>query len=185
MYLYIPKKSKEIYKEIIAHRGYHDIWPENSILAFKKALMKNMAIEVDIRKTVDNEIICIHDRYLKRLLGIKGRVSKKTYSEIKNEYILNSNEKVPTLKEVLDLINGKITILIEVKDFMDYMYEKKLIEIMNGYNGKFYFHTKNILTYKKLQKIYETKVFWILNPFRKRFNFIKGGYYKRAEFIVK
>ena len=34
MYLYIPKKSKEIYKEIIAHRGYHDIWPENSILAF-------------------------------------------------------------------------------------------------------------------------------------------------------
>lgn len=73
MFSYIPKKSREIYEEKIAHRGFHLNFPENSMPAYLEAINKKLSIELDIRLTKDNEIICMHDRYLKRLLGKKRK----------------------------------------------------------------------------------------------------------------
>lgn len=73
MFLYIPKKSREIYNEKIAHRGFHLNFPENSIPAYLEAINKNLTLELDIRLTKDKEIVCFHDRYLKRLLGKKRK----------------------------------------------------------------------------------------------------------------
>lgn len=176
---YIPKKAKmnkddNIYNEIIAHRGYHLSYPENSILAYEEAIKRNDAIELDIRMTKDGIIICIHDRYLRKLLGIKGRASKLTYEEIKNATILKSKSKVPTFDEALDIINGKVTLLIEVKGLMNERFERKIISRISNYNGRVFFHAKNVFTYNRLKRTYNDKVFWILNPFRRRFNFIKA-----------
>ncbi|MEG0872429.1 MAG: glycerophosphodiester phosphodiesterase family protein [Clostridia bacterium] len=174
MIIYIPKKSNEIYKETIAHRGFHYKVPENSLSAFKAAIKKHYAIEFDIRITKDNKIICIHDRHAKRLLGISGKISNMTYEQLKKYKILNSQENIPTLEEVLNLVSGKIPILIEVKGFFNIIFEEKLTNIIKKYNGRLYFHAKNLITYYRLRSLWKHRVFWILNPFRKRFNFLKS-----------
>ena len=178
MFQYKPKKSREIYEETIAHRGFHFKFPENTIPAFIEAVNKNLAIELDIRMTKDEEIICLHDRYTKRLLDRKGKTSDYLYSDIEKLNVLYSKEKVPTLKNVLDIIDGKTTLLIEVKGFFNKKFEEKLVKLLDNYEGKVYFHAKNIFTFYKLRRIWKDKVFWVLNPLRKRFNFIKTKLYK-------
>lgn len=178
MFTYIPKKSKEIYNIIIAHRGYHEYYPENTIKSYIQAIENNMGIELDIRMTKDGYLICMHDRYTKRLLGKRGKTSNMTLKQINKYNIKNSNEKVPLLEEVLKIVKGRVTLLIEVKGLLNYRYNKKLFYCIFNYDGKLYFHTKNIITYFILRKIWQDKVFFILNPFRKRFNFIKSKYYK-------
>ncbi len=175
-FTYIPRKAKTengIYDHIIAHRGYHFKYPENSIPAYIEALKRNDSIELDIRLTKDGIIVCIHDRYAKRLLGAKGKTSNMTYKQIEKCTILKSKDKVPTLKDVLDLVNGKVALLIEVKGLMNDKFENKIVNMINEYEGIVFFHAKNIITYFRLKKIYGDKVFWILNVFRRRFDFIK------------
>ncbi len=178
MFQYKPKKSREIYDETIAHRGFHFKFPENTMPAFIEAVNKNLAIELDIRITKDDEIICLHDRYTKRLLGEKGKASDLLYSDIEKLNVLYTKEKVPTLKEVLEIVDGKTTLLIEVKGYFNKRFEVKLVKLLSTYEGKVYFHAKNIFTFFKLRSIWNDKVFWVLNPLRKRFNFIKTKLYK-------
>ena len=102
---------------LIAHRGIFnnkDI-PENSILAFKKAIDKNYSIELDVRLTKDNKLIVFHDDNLKRMTNCSKDVCELTYNEIKKLKLLNTDKTIPTLKEVLKLVNGKVLIDIEIK----------------------------------------------------------------------
>ncbi len=169
-----PKKSSEIYSLVIAHRGMHDIYPENSMSAYNRAIKNKYAIEMDIRLTKDKKIVCFHDRYTKRLIGIWGKVASKSYNNLKQYYIKNTNETIPLFEEVLKNIDGRVAILIEVKGLLTKSFKDELIKLLNNYNGKYYFHVKNVLTYYILKNIYKDRVFYILNPLRKRFNLIKN-----------
>ena len=101
-----------------AHRGVHDNIkiPENSILAFKEALNNNLNIELDVQLTKDNILIVFHDSNLKRMTGIDKNIHELTYNELVNLKLLNTNERIPTLKDVLELIKGQIILDIEIKD---------------------------------------------------------------------
>ena len=103
---------------IIAHRGIHDNkeTPENSLKAFAKALNRNIPIELDVQLTKDNIIVVFHDYSLLRMTGKKAYLQDLTYNELQELYLLDTKEKIPTLKEVLDLIQGKVLIDIEVKN---------------------------------------------------------------------
>lgn len=183
MFSYIPKKSKDIYKEKIAHRGFHLKYPENTLSAYMEAINKKYAIEIDIRLTKDNHIICLHDRHIRRLLGSKGKTSNLLYEEIKKYKVLESNEYVPKFIDVLGIVDGKIPLLIEVKGIFGKKFQNELIKELEHYDGKIYFHAKNLLAYLKLKKIWGDKVFWVLNPLRKRFNFIKNRQYRKIKTI--
>lgn len=99
----------------ICHRGLHnDIYTENGLNAFENALNHNMAIELDVHLTKDNQIVVIHDSELKRVTGKEGIVENLTLNEL-NEYKLLDGEKIPTLQEVFSLIQEKIPIVIELK----------------------------------------------------------------------
>ena len=131
---------------IIAHKGASGLAPENTMAAFKKALELNVdQIEMDVRHTADEEIIIFHDQTLDRTardtLGNKltGDVHNYTLKEIKqfdvgtwfdSQY---KDERIPTLKEVLDLINGQCKVLIEIK-YMDHPhyhdFAEKLVEVV-------------------------------------------------------
>ena len=178
MFTYIPKKSKELYDIIIAHRGFHYFYPENTISSYFEAIKRNLAIELDIRMTKDGYIICMHDRYTKRLLGKKGKTSNMTLREIVNCNVKGSSEKIPLFEEVLKLVRGNVPLLIEIKGFLNTRFNRNLFYYISNYDGKVYFHAKNIFTYFILRSIWKDKVFYILNPFRRRFNFIKSKYYK-------
>ena len=101
----------------IAHRGVFNNKniPENSLKAFEKAMSMDFSIELDIQLTKDNVLIVFHDENLKRLTGLNKKVTDCTYLEIKNLTLLETKEKIPTLKEVLDLIQKKVLLDIEIK----------------------------------------------------------------------
>ncbi len=100
---------------IIAHRGASTLAPENTMLAFQRAIdLKADMIELDVHETVDGQIICIHDYSVDRTTNGSGIVSDLTYNEIR-KLDAGEGEYIPLLEEVLDFCKGKIMVNIEVK----------------------------------------------------------------------
>lgn len=111
---------------------------ENTISSFKNAIEKGYAIELDVQILKDGNLIVFHDNNLFRLTGVNKRVSECSIEYIKSLNLLNTNEKIPTFKEVLDEINGKTSIMIEIKrDILSHGIESKILEILKGYTGNY------------------------------------------------
>lgn len=113
---------------LIAHRGIHDnsITPENSLKAFQKAIDYNIAIELDVRITKDNQLVVFHDDNLLRMAKKELLIEESTLKELNKIKLLETEEKIPTLKEVLKLVNNKVLLDIEIKN------TKKLVEVSNA-----------------------------------------------------
>ncbi len=108
----INRKSKPL---IIAHRGASNIYPENTLKAFQKAIDLNADyIEFDVRRTKDREIVIIHDKSTIRTTHKVGWINRMTLREIK-ELDTGEGEKIPTLHELIETTNGKINYMCEIK----------------------------------------------------------------------
>ena len=140
---------------LIAHRGIHYNYRENTLKAFREAMLKKYIIELDVHLSKDNIVVVFHDNNLKRLTGINKNIKDLTYDEIKN--IID----VPTLNEVLSLVKGKVPIIIELKfDNKVGKLEKVVSNILDKYDGKFAIQSFNPLS-----------IFWFkLN----RNNYVRG-----------
>lgn len=100
----------------IGHRGARAYEPENTLRSFKKALELDVdAVELDVRRAKDHEIVVIHDARIDRTTDGKGLVSELTLEEIK-QLVTEKDEKIPTLEEALDFLDKKVKILIELKE---------------------------------------------------------------------
>jgi glycerophosphoryl diester phosphodiesterase len=129
---------------IIAHRGASGLAPENTLSAFSKALEIGVdRIEMDLRQTLDGEVVVLHDKTIMRTTNGWGGVRKLSLRRLKRysagswfhpDY---SNEKVPTFKEVLELVQGKTKLLLEIKDGSPYHpnIEKNIIDLVNQYDA--------------------------------------------------
>ena len=101
-----------------AHRGLFDNSdgvPENSLAAFKYAVMSNYGIELDLQFTADGEVVVFHDYSLKRMCGEDVKLSSLTLDELSKYRLAGTNYKIPTFKEVLKLVDGRVPLLIELK----------------------------------------------------------------------
>jgi glycerophosphoryl diester phosphodiesterase len=99
----------------IGHRGARAYAPENTLASFKKALEIGVdAVELDVRKTKDDQIVVIHDADVNRTTNGEGLVSELTLKEIKS--FSSDGEKIPTLEETLDFLDKKVKVFIELKD---------------------------------------------------------------------
>lgn len=99
-----------------AHRGLHgDGVPENSLAAFEKAAENGFGIELDIQLSKDGEVVVFHDYTLERMTGDRRHLAELTLDELKTFRLSGTGEKIPTLSEVLELINGRVPLLIELK----------------------------------------------------------------------
>lgn len=108
--------------KVIAHRGASHSAPENTLAAFKSALDMGVdMIELDVRSTLDNEIVVYHDANLKRTSSIEKKVidmTKKDLLELDAGSWFNSsfsNEKIPSLDQTFETIGDKCEILVEIK----------------------------------------------------------------------
>jgi glycerophosphoryl diester phosphodiesterase len=100
---------------IIAHRGASSVAPENTLKAFKKAIeLKADYIEFDVHQTKDGEIVIMHDANTFRTTGHFGSVKEMTIKELK-QFGCGEGEKIPTLKELIELAKGKVGLNCEVK----------------------------------------------------------------------
>ena len=111
-----------------AHRGLHDEnIPENSLAAYSNAIDNGYGIEIDVQLSSDGEIFVFHDSTATRMCGVDKKISEMTADEIKSLRLLNTDEHIPTLAEVLTLVDAKVPLLIEVKY---YAQTKKLCELL-------------------------------------------------------
>ena len=107
---------KEFLNKPIAHRGLHNEKdPENSLSAFSNAIEKSYPIEIDLHLTSDNIIYVFHDDNLKRMTGLDKLIKDSNKEELSTLRLNNTKESIPTLKQVLDLVDGKVPLLIEIK----------------------------------------------------------------------
>ena len=111
-------KVNPLFLNGIAHRGLHnEKYTENGMNAFRNALEHGLAIELDVHLTTDNDLIVCHDEDLKRTTGKEGIIEDLSVKEIKENYRLLDGGEVPTLDEVLDLINEQVPIVVELKAY--------------------------------------------------------------------
>ncbi len=102
----------------VAHRGLHDRElgiPENSLPAFARAVEQGKAIELDLHATADNRLVVLHDFQLKRMTGVPGIVEEWTLEDLRKLRLQGTDAQIPTLDEVLELVNGRVPLLLEIK----------------------------------------------------------------------
>ncbi len=109
--------------EIIAHRGAKSLAPENTISAFAAAIDMGVDyIELDVRKSLDDSLMVMHDSTVDRTTNFSGGLNTFTYAQLKNmdagSYFSNEfiGEPIPSLYEILNYAKGKTKICIELKD---------------------------------------------------------------------
>lgn len=123
-------------ERIISHRGIHDNIKifENTKEAIKLAKDKNYIIEIDIHLTKDNQIIVFHDYNTKRITKKDMIIEESNYNDLNKQNIIH----IPLLKEILKLINGKVPLLIEIKQENKVgKLEQNLMNILKDYKGEY------------------------------------------------
>lgn len=127
-------------KTPIAHRGRHDmnraVW-ENTLPAFARAAAEGLTIECDVHLTLDGEVVVFHDNDLKRLCGQDGFVWQKTLAELQAMKVGTTQDHPPSLKEMLDLVAGRVPLVIEIKGIAghDEGLVAKVGEALRAYSG--------------------------------------------------
>jgi glycerophosphoryl diester phosphodiesterase len=105
----------------IAHRGYSEKYPENTLLAFAKAVEAGAdMIELDVHLCRDGQIVVIHDSHIDRTSNGTGAVADLTLIELKKCNYNNGMStygfvEIPTLEEVIDLVGDQVALNIEIK----------------------------------------------------------------------
>ena len=139
-----------------AHRGLFDNdsdAPENSLRAIQKAVEAGYGIEFDIQLSKDNIPVVFHDSTLKRMCGVEGKIWDYTADELQKMKLASSNEVIPTLQQVLDVVNGQVPLIIEYKmDRVDTKVCKLGNEILKNYQGAYCiesFHPFAVRWYRK------------------------------------
>lgn len=139
------KDENQHLTKIIAHRGASSFAPENTKAAVIEAIkLKPHRIEIDVQQTQDGEVILMHDITLNRTTNGEGFIKEKTFSELSRldagSWFSKAfiGEKIPTLESIIQLINGKCELIIEIKKGDDFYpnIEKNILNLIKKYNAE-------------------------------------------------
>ena len=128
----------------IAHRALHDVAdgrPENSRAAIAAAIEAGYGIEIDLQLSRDGRAMVFHDYDLGRLTGDRGPIRQREAAELAQIGLLGGHEGVPSFAEVLELVDGRAPLLVELKDQHGQMsktddaLEQAAAADLAGYNG--------------------------------------------------
>jgi len=124
----------------IAHRGLHDAGRgiiENTAGAVRAAIAADYGIEVDVQLSRDGEAMVHHDDVLGRLTAGEGRLDQFTAAELKRVAFRGSDEHMMTLGDLCDLVDGRVTMLVELKSRFDgdARLPNRVAAVLAGYGG--------------------------------------------------
>jgi len=165
----------------IGHRGARAYEPENTLRSFRRALELGVnAIEFDVRRTKDGELVVIHDNKVDRTTDGKGLVNELTLKEIK-ELNTEKGEKIPTLEEALDFLDRKVKLLIELKETG---FEDKVLEVIKSKGLEdnviiISFHEEALKRIRELSDKIETGLIYV-----KHKNPIKAALSLKAQYLL-
>ena len=134
-----PAKVAWIGAHGFAHRGLHgpDV-PENSPSAFAAAIARGLGIECDVQRSGDGQAIVFHDWELDRLTARTGPVARHSAAQLAAIALTGSDDRIPTLVQMLDQIGGQVPLLIEVKSARDRRVASLCLAVrraLEGYRG--------------------------------------------------
>lgn len=145
-----------IKERLIAHRGLHRLdkkVPENSKTSFALCIEKDYGIECDVNVLKDGTVVVFHDKDLKRLTHRSEALMAVTYDDIRDLTLYDTDERIMTLKALLDFVDGKVPLLIELKPHGDSLLLcTQFMETIKDYKGVYAIHSFSP---------------WIVNWFRK------------------
>lgn len=121
-----------------AHRGLHSAGvPENSLSAFAAAKAAGYGIELDIHLMQDGELAVIHDSSLKRVAGADITIEELSAVDLNQYRLMGTQEHVPLFKQVLELIDGEVPLIVELKATTDNYPQlcEKACDLLKNYNG--------------------------------------------------
>ncbi len=123
----------------IAHRGLHKrdkSVPENSMAAFERAVESGYGIELDVHLTADGYLAVFHDDELERMCGVPGRIEDQTYEQLSRLILAGTEQRIPQLRQVLELVKGRVPIILEIKrGSRNKETCKKVYDALHGYKG--------------------------------------------------
>ncbi len=132
-------EAEALLRRPFAHRGLHDKEiPENSLAAFRAAVAAGVGIELDVQLSADGVLMVFHDETLLRMTGKEGKLSEFTFDVLRTLTLGGTEERIPTLAEVLAEVAGKVPLLVEVK-YHNRMKEtcEKTAAQLDGYDGPY------------------------------------------------
>lgn len=142
--------------KFFAHRGLYDNngnSPENSLGAFKHAIEKGYGIELDVQLSSDGKAVVFHDDNLLRVCGINGKVCEYTFTELSQMKLFNSEEKIPSFKKVLELINGSVPVIVEIKsENSNITICIEIKKLLDTYKGVYFLQSFNPLAIRFFKK---------------------------------
>ena len=150
----MEKNLNFLVEKFIAHMGFHnDKAPENTLAAFSNAIENGYTIELDLR-AIEDDIAVFHDEKLGRLTGQDGYISKLKAADLKNYKILGTEEHIPTLKEVLELVKGQTPIILDIKTDSASVgkFEKQIYKEIKDYKGQIAIMSFNPFTVEWFKK---------------------------------
>lgn len=164
LYLYLIKPNPPEKKNLrpflgryYAHRGLFkndSQSPENSLSAISLAVEHGYGVEFDVRLTGDKVPVVIHDNSLLRSAGVEGLVSELSFRDLRKLELFDSKERIPTLCEVLEAVDGRVPIIVELKQDAggDTAICDLVAPILDGYKGEYMVESFNpalMIWYKK------------------------------------
>lgn len=155
------KRGMEKYRYVkYAHRGLHgtvgaDTYAaENSLTAFRRAKEYGFGIELDVRLTKDGELVVFHDNTLDRVTNGKGEVIEHTLAELRELSLSGTEDTVPTFDEVLELIDGAVPLLVELKESgTDNSVGKKCAERLKDYGGDYIVESFSPMPFGEVRRV--------------------------------
>lgn len=143
-----------IVKTPIANRGlFTDKIPENSLAAFKNAVKNKVPVEIDVSCLADGTPVVFHDEKLARMTGKDGFISSSNYEDIQKLTLSGTKEKIPTLKDALDVVDGKVPVLVQIKNYGKVgAVEKAVWKVLQEYSGEYAVESYNPYTLEWFKK---------------------------------
>ena len=141
-----------------AHRGLHgEGVPENSLKAFDLACEAGYGIELDVQLSRDGEVMVFHDYTLQRMTGRDQKLSALDAAELSALALDGSDQTIPTLTQVLSLVDGRVPLLIELKgENLDTSLCEKVAALLKPYRGAYCLESFNPLLIGNMKKQFPT-----------------------------
>jgi glycerophosphoryl diester phosphodiesterase len=138
---FLSTRAQRTYPLLIAHRGANRVAPENSLAAFAIAQSQGAdVLETDLHVTSDGEIVLFHDHTLDRMSDGHGPLFAQPLHELKQRRLRGpdgqlTDERIPTLIELLMATQGQMPLLLELKDwrFVDRVHAERLVRVLADY----------------------------------------------------
>ena len=112
----LPARVSWLHGVTYAHRGLHGAGlPENAPAAFAAAIAAGYGIECDIQRSSDGMAMVFHDWDLDRLTTESGALIERSATQLGQIRIAGGDDTIPTLRQLLDQIAGRVPLLIEIK----------------------------------------------------------------------